>query len=265
MRIVFHVGMGKTGTSSLQSTLARNRIVLERAGVIYPKMDNGSTHQLLSAIAKPYEARPRGLDHLSVEDWRLAQDKVKAAIVDSASRRPSVILFSTEYALDFREDGQQLLRTLFEVFTHDISVVVWLRDPIDYYRSFINQRAKPVGNPSRDRGAPDPRKFSPGLRKRVNRLRSVWPSVSINLYDRKQMIEGNIISDFVYRALPEARGIDFTIHHRNADPAPPISDECRATLCASCQDDIAFLFETFGNAFTHTGMSVVQLHSDRGY
>ncbi len=36
-KIVLHIGQGKTGTSALQSALARNHALLKRAGVLYPE------------------------------------------------------------------------------------------------------------------------------------------------------------------------------------------------------------------------------------
>ena len=95
-RLIIHIGMHKTGTSSVQRYFARNRTILRRMGVCYPKStgadgesqpkhaalfdaisheaDFGATHTVLGSsaneinrIAAEIEAAPGNLGVLSAE------------------------------------------------------------------------------------------------------------------------------------------------------------------------------------------------------
>ena len=245
MRIVFHVGMGKTGTSSLQATLARNRSTLAQQGIAYPELENEPSHRYLMTVAKPYEKRGRAFDSMSPQDWSAASDKMVAALLRAAATKPRVMIVSTEYAFDFPIDGHANVASLMQALSVDVHVVAWLREPISYYRSFINQRAKLVGRPDRDRSAPAPETFTPRLRDRVGRLYATWGKsrVSLHLFEREAMIGGDIVSDFVNRALPEAHGIPMETVEQNVTTAPELDAATRQILQNSCADDIAFLAE----------------------
>lgn len=66
-KLFIHIGLGKTGTTSLQNFFWRNREVLAKHGVIYPELGNvASAHHLLS----PH--RPiflKGWKFLDAADW----------------------------------------------------------------------------------------------------------------------------------------------------------------------------------------------------
>lgn len=245
MRIVFHVGMGKTGTSSLQATLARNRSVLAQHGIAYPQIGNEPSHRFLMSVAKPFDKRGRAFDAMSPDDWSAASDKMVAALLHAAATKPRLMIVSTEYAFDFPTAGHAKVARLLQALSDDVCAVAWLREPVSYYRSFINQKAKPIGRPDRDRRAPAPETFSPRLRDRVGRLYEVWGKerVSLHLYDRDVMIGRDIVTDFVSRAAPEAKGVPVDAVEENVGDAPALDEATRRKLQISCADDIAFLAE----------------------
>ena len=59
MKLVLHLGHGKTGTSSIQATLLANAELLAANGIAYPAPEKRAGHSALLAIFKPYETRPR--------------------------------------------------------------------------------------------------------------------------------------------------------------------------------------------------------------
>lgn len=121
----------------------------------------------------------------------------------------------------------------------------WLREPIGYYRSYVNQKAKLIGGVHRDRSPPPPETFTPKFRGRVGRLWKVWgkPRVALHLYDPCTMVNGDSVSDFMARAVPEAEGISLKPVRTNVDLAPELDAATQIALQRSCADDIAFMQE----------------------
>jgi hypothetical protein len=104
-RILYHLGMPKTGTSLLQGTMARAVTALRPEGVLYPRAGRaGSAHHALTAILReegPVE-RAAFLTDLAVEVAAARADapEVRVALVSSEGL---VNLCGTETAADFAE------------------------------------------------------------------------------------------------------------------------------------------------------------------
>lgn len=120
MRIILHVGINKTGTSSLQSFLSINADNLARHGWVYPQAGlTGAAHHGLAAAAE------RG-----VEDLR----KMVKSMEAEAAGKTGVIL-SSEALHDTRYVGR-----LHQAFSgHDVEVVIFLRDYLDYLSSWYRE------------------------------------------------------------------------------------------------------------------------------
>lgn len=100
IKVVFHIGSQKTGTTAIQQVFKKNRRVLREQGVLYPRLPDRHAHHKLLSVAFEREL-PRGtqlgtdLDAavaMSREAWRDVQRQV-------AKVRPRVVLISSEFLL----------------------------------------------------------------------------------------------------------------------------------------------------------------------
>jgi SAM-dependent methyltransferase len=130
-RLVLHIGTHKTATTTVQDTLAANRALLARQGIVYPRIGRAAGHHTLAThwIELPevyYEPRP------ALELWREMAER-------HAGTDATVILSSEELsrwlpqAVDFAE-----LRALVDGFAEK-TVVCTLRNQLAYLQSIYLQ------------------------------------------------------------------------------------------------------------------------------
>ena len=119
MQLVIHAGIHRTGTTSLQRTLARNRAALLAQGVAYP--GEAPNHQALA--------------------WELVRGQSGArevlALVEARRRARRVVLSGEDFAI--HEDLGWLAAV---AARHDVRVVIYLRRQDHWLMSWYNQHVK---------------------------------------------------------------------------------------------------------------------------
>ncbi|KCZ88379.1 hypothetical protein HJO_15993 [Hyphomonas johnsonii MHS-2] len=153
-----------------------------------------------------------------------------------------ILVLSSEYIYMQPEYFQTQLYKYLTKISDDISVHAWIRDPVTYYRSARAQMLQAVGNDS-DRMPLMPEKASLNHPRRVQRLRKVWGAQSVQLhpYNKSLMTDGNSVSDFFAKALPEAAGLYLRQVQSNLRPTDPLTDEEERIVRDACKDDYEFL------------------------
>jgi hypothetical protein len=200
MRTVLHIGMPKTGTSSLQSTLAMNRALLREQGVLYPDFGRGNNHNWLAVLLAPPENAPRRLRHTFENRWSEIEGRVATVWAgvrsEVAERRPHTLILSGEYLFARMSSGRaDPFRRLLSEFTDDIAIVAYVRQPSARYLSGVQQQLKLSGH------------FRPpaplSIRPQIAAWDSAFPgAVTVAAFDRDTMVGHDIVSDFLARALP---------------------------------------------------------------
>ena len=83
MKLVIHMGLHKTASSSFQNFLNLNRNVLLDAGVLYPEIEEHAGHWLI-----PYE--------ILRNNWGFLEDYMKNALSVARQRNVKTVLISAE-------------------------------------------------------------------------------------------------------------------------------------------------------------------------
>lgn len=146
MKIWLHVGASKTGTSALQSALARNRLKLANAGLWYPEAMSAQMEQrALAAEVTSGNANELGqlinsslrpkyfVDRASAIDW------VQRALIEADGR---VLLLSSE-ALQAPDINKG--RELVELITrsgHQLQILYYVRHALDHCIASFTQWLK---------------------------------------------------------------------------------------------------------------------------
>ncbi len=136
MRTVLHIGMNKTGSTSLQNTLHKNRDPLLRAGILYPLAGRG--HIGTSAIFHYEMSRILGFANAPADPAKNAAESaaLKAGLAAEISdTKPDTLILSSEYFC-LRRDISQLQGFL---DGHDLTIVVYLRRHDFWYASLYAQ------------------------------------------------------------------------------------------------------------------------------
>jgi hypothetical protein len=143
--LVLHVGSGKTGTTSIQNFLAKNRDRLAELGFLYPRSPGKVRHTRVSLSVLPDHVVDRApawhrQGFTSTADFRETfHRKLRAEL--ARADLPRVIL-SDEALFGTREESQQRLRMLTDDIARSVRLVVYLRRQDDHLASRYQQRVK---------------------------------------------------------------------------------------------------------------------------
>ena len=181
--IILHIGLNKTGTSSIQDFLALNAHTLLSEGLCYPKTGrDGAAHHVLSRwIATPEAERD------------LNKSPLAKALRAEIEGMPLVVL-SSEDLHTHGVRGARVLTRLFE--GHRVRVVLYLREHLSYLASWYQQNIQ-ASHLSSGFDTFCYLTFKP-----MHRIADAWAeglgaeNVITRLYDRSSLIGGDVLKDF---------------------------------------------------------------------
>ena len=192
MRFILHIGINKTGTSSLQRTLSNNADALRALDICYPETGRGggAAHHDLSRALKGMPAERFGLPPA----WR-------EAFLAEAESCATCVVSSEDFAT---MPDPAKAATLFP--PGETQVVVYLREHLrhlaSWYQQAIHSRAVCL----------DFDEFARNYRKDFHPVLDRWKQVFgarnllVRQYDRATLEDGDIVRDFLAHAIPEAQG-----------------------------------------------------------
>lgn len=146
--IVVHVGMGKTGTTTIQATFEANRERLAAKGILYPESPGPRRHLRLGLAMQPDTGRPHrsvGWRRQAVSSPEELRPLFEKALFAELRQRPRHVVFSDEALLASSPEGIANLRELFDRMAGRVRVVAYLRRQDDHLCSRYQQRVKREG------------------------------------------------------------------------------------------------------------------------
>ncbi|MDA7424552.1 hypothetical protein [Thalassococcus lentus] len=130
MALILHIGIWKTGTTAMQSILARNVELLRDFGLHYPE------HPMME------DARRGGMSSGNI-DFAPGEDWADVVLSKAQSASEKDVLFSREQmTLKISDEPDQLDRLTAQ---HPVKIILFLRDPIDFVGSYYAQVVKQAG------------------------------------------------------------------------------------------------------------------------
>lgn len=200
-RLVIHAGTGKTGTSSIQVSILKNREALASQGIVF----------LESILSKPGKSAKHGLD------WMRFGSRARKALKTEAARlvaTDKTIILSNEALWKRGAKDLRVLRKIFKGF--DVQIILYVREQVEYMESRTLQAMK-KGQKVLALDFSDPENPA-GLDRFLNQFAphlnyldaaSRWEQVfgegalQARLYSRDRFPEGNVVADF-YTAIGAA-------------------------------------------------------------
>ena len=176
MKLLIHIGLNRTGTSSLQKFLRLNSKALRAFGVYFPEKINGTgTHQ---AIA-----------NMSIKELQKLASTLKRAMA-----KDETLVLSSEA---FAPAGSSRLAPLLDQF--DVTTSVYLREHLDYLKSWW---AFDVGIQTKTTSLQDFAWFHRHLR--FEEMLQGWPDLNAAVYKKEALVGSSLAGDFLARFFPEA-------------------------------------------------------------
>jgi hypothetical protein len=143
--LVLHVGSGKTGTSSIQGFLHRNRAQLAELGTLYPQSPGHPRHSRLGLFLKS------GSEMMDSPEWRRQKQSDPAQFRKTFRRQLFAeleraglprVLFSDEILFGSPASSLRRLRRFCDRFGKSLRIVVYLRRQDDHLVSRYQQGVK---------------------------------------------------------------------------------------------------------------------------
>jgi hypothetical protein len=206
--LVLHIGSGKTGTSSLQLFLHRNRERLAELGHLYPETPGRTRHTRLGLYIQSDEGldtRPSWeRERSSPAEFRETfRQRLFAEINESGLSR---VLFSDEALYGSPDRALERLHEFVSEVASSLRVVVYLRRQDDHLVSRYQQVVK-VGETRRLDERTREMDFSKtyGYYARLQKLKRVLQpdEIVVRRFERESFTDGSIYQDFL-----DAAGID---------------------------------------------------------
>jgi hypothetical protein len=198
MQVIVHVGLPKTGSSSIQRYLAQHREEMRQGGVHYPDFDGEESHSALAVAVREnpelyWRSKRRRHNGLSVPEWiENTMGKLRDCL---AGATPSDLLILSSEGLISSESAVELQRLLgiLNEYAAEVRVLAYIRNPVEHYPSAFQQALKmPTGQMD------TPSKWMSGHSKRVAALLKALRKDQINLrvFSRSCLIKSDVIEDF---------------------------------------------------------------------
>jgi len=209
-KIVLHIGLHKTGTTTIQNVLHANRdFLLRREGVLYPSL----TPNLSTALLTIFRDDPRKLKidkvaGLTGEEMAARRKKFLNSLdAEISSREWDTLLLSAEGVCLLTAPEMARLREWGEKYSSKWLVLVCVRHPVDWTRSAVQQRLN-QGDTLRQLYEKPP---MPKYRVRISRAISVFGLENVRVFDFESAVagEGGIVGAFAEQAGLSAPSRDF--------------------------------------------------------
>lgn len=148
--IVLHIGLHKTGTSSIQETLGANRSLLIGRGVLYPAAlpvnHSNFFYNAFGAAPETYHAnRARGLTREEiVARSKGTLDALRREVGESEC---GTVVFSAEDACTLKPGEVKRMHAFFATLVPSptLKILLYTRHPVDYVASAVQENVKGNG------------------------------------------------------------------------------------------------------------------------
>ena len=132
MKLVIHIGLHKTGTTSFQNFLHFNREALLHSGVLYPEMGEHESHWVIP-------------NQIVRNNWSYVEDFMKSSLANAKESNVRTVFISSEDFEVFLFEGY--LASKFEklILNLGYSKIYWvcvLRNQWDYFNSIYSEMSK---------------------------------------------------------------------------------------------------------------------------
>lgn len=191
---ILHIGLPKTGTTSIQRMLfeAARSAALPGVGYHLPFPSSMHSQHLLWALFRrdrPLSRWPQfEIDRLS------SAAPVQPALEhcwDRIARSENVVISSEYLPAWSKEEVAALAARFRDAGFARVLVVVYVREPAQAYLSMAQQYIRAA-----DR-LPLPEDFKVGYEYAIEKFRSIFGEVQVRIFDRHQMLDGCAVRDFI--------------------------------------------------------------------
>lgn len=203
MRATVHIGMPKTGTTTLQRTFTANTRLLEESGILYPSMLSSSSmnHRILAYYTREPSHYPRHMRRLKNETVsRELINEIKLSVASSLESRDYTHLLLSAESLFYpiQQTKRQPFKDFISALDASPTFVAYLRSPASFYLAVCQQKLRASAHL---KSLTPPRYF--GV---LNSYHETFPDskICVSLFERKALTNNDIVYDFCSNYLSDS-------------------------------------------------------------
>lgn len=200
-KIFIHIGLEKTGTTSIQDFLFNNTEKLKTKSIFYPT-ELGANHTSLCI----YSAQREYIGNLAPEKKNIKIKEnfpqiMKSIIKEFDESDCENLVFSNEHLSSRLKNTNDIenLKRLFDHYTYPVKIIVYIRNQVDLLESLYFEGIKAGGKENLNDWANHFNYFELDYIKLLGAWESVFgkESIIVRLFDRHVLKNGDAIDDFL--------------------------------------------------------------------
>lgn len=129
LKIFLHMGSHKTGTTTLQSILAKNRCILRKAGLVYPNVDDADSHFLWARSLAGEMPQITPSQHL----------EITAGLLKDLKQQEALLLSAESFYRHINNQPGYLFKIQSVLGDSELTPVLCLRNQGDYAKSLYSE------------------------------------------------------------------------------------------------------------------------------
>ncbi|MEC7609757.1 MAG: hypothetical protein VX964_06265 [Verrucomicrobiota bacterium] len=199
--LVFHIGTAKTGTTSIQHTLASNREVLAKNGVLYPELDLfPHNHRATTYFFKKGYTKDRQLAAMvppGVQGDAFSAGQIDKVVEQASVSTASIIVLSNE-VLNLPLDeyfASKLIEVMERTGCKILKPVVYVRSSASWFISMVQQFLK-NGRVISD-SIPTINRAKTLIRTLNSFSKLLNVELSVRSFERSKLLNGDVVVDFM--------------------------------------------------------------------
>lgn len=202
-KLILHIGHGKTGTTSIQNFFVKKNKDLLKRGYLYPiRHSPRNNHVVLRAAFLKTE-------YMAVHDHEVyggntawfkkdAHVFFKSLGEDIEYFKPHTVILSAEQMFrDFSLSSKISLADFLSSYFSDVLIVAYIKSPIAAYLSQVSQLIRTGVNSLSLKNRP--------IKDVIKYYERLFPGkVKLHAFERQQLVQGDVLYDFLTRYVPDA-------------------------------------------------------------
>lgn len=252
MKCFLHIGTEKTATTSIQDFLDLNRVKLQENNYIYTESAGKVNNKKLAVAAYDLSRRDNLTKKLGIntdqELYSFQQNVIEKLEQELSNSSNSSVIFSSEYIQSRLRQPSELLRLksiLKRLGFDDISIIVYLRNPVDTANSLYSTAVK-CGETSALPPLPN-HKYYQNIchhQQTLERFGSVFGESALipKIFHKSEFKNGSIINDFL-ATIGIHNSAGYKIPQNKNESLSPLGIEIlrriNAKISYSAQDNLA--------------------------
>jgi len=139
--LIIHIGIWKTGTTTIQNTLLNNALLLRQRNICYPSISANHTFLASAFHSEPDNfivSKTKGIKGRDLNEWH----KQCLEQFEKEIQGFETTIVSSEFLLDLPLKQIEKLKYYLQNLFSSIKVVIYMRHPVDHLSSAINEQVK---------------------------------------------------------------------------------------------------------------------------